>query len=64
MAALFRVGSIDEAIELANDTDFGLGANAWTKDDDESQRFVADLEAGAVFLNGMVTSYPELLSGA
>jgi succinate-semialdehyde dehydrogenase/glutarate-semialdehyde dehydrogenase len=63
VAALFRVGSVDEAIELANATDFGLGANAWTKDDDERRRFVRDLEAGAVFINGMVTSYPELPFG-
>ena len=63
VAGLFRVGSIDEAIEVANNTAFGLGANAWTKDDAERQRFVADLEAGAVFINGMVTSYPELPFG-
>jgi succinate-semialdehyde dehydrogenase/glutarate-semialdehyde dehydrogenase len=63
VAALFRVESIDEAIELANATEFGLGANAWTNDDDERRRFVRDLEAGAVFVNGMVTSYPELPFG-
>jgi succinate-semialdehyde dehydrogenase/glutarate-semialdehyde dehydrogenase len=63
VAGLFRVGNIDEAIALANATDFGLGANAWTNDDDERQHFVRDLEAGAVFINGMVTSYPELPFG-
>jgi succinate-semialdehyde dehydrogenase/glutarate-semialdehyde dehydrogenase len=63
LAALFRVENIDEAIELANATDFGLGANAWTNDDDERRRFVSDLEAGAVFVDGMVTSYPELPFG-
>ncbi len=63
VAALIRVGSIDEAIEVANATDFGLGANAWTNDEDERRRFVRDLEAGAVFINGMVTSYPELPFG-
>ena len=63
LAALFRVENIDEAIELANATDFGLGASAWTNDDDERRRFVSDLEAGAVFVNGMVTSYPELPFG-
>jgi succinate-semialdehyde dehydrogenase / glutarate-semialdehyde dehydrogenase len=63
VAALFRVTSIEEAIELANATEFGLGSNAWTNDDSESIRFVRDLEAGAVFLNGMVTSYPELPFG-
>ena len=63
VATLFRVRDIDEAIELANATEFGLGANAWTTDDHESSLFVRDLQAGAVFLNGMVTSYPELPFG-
>ena len=63
VAALFRVSNIDEAVRLANATEFGLGANAWTNDDDESTRFVRDLQAGAVFLNGMVTSFPELPFG-
>jgi succinate-semialdehyde dehydrogenase/glutarate-semialdehyde dehydrogenase len=63
VATLFRVASIEEAIELANATEFGLGSNAWTDDDSESIQFVRDLEAGAVFLNGMVTSYPELPFG-
>ena len=63
VATLFRVTSIEEAIELANATEFGLGSNAWTNDDSESVQFVRDLEAGAVFLNGMVTSYPELPFG-
>jgi succinate-semialdehyde dehydrogenase/glutarate-semialdehyde dehydrogenase len=63
VAALFRVGGIDEAIELANATGFGLGSNAWTNDEDERRRFVRDLEAGCVFINGMVTSYPELPFG-
>ncbi|HXW80436.1 MAG TPA: NADP-dependent succinic semialdehyde dehydrogenase [Acidimicrobiales bacterium] len=63
VAALFRVGSVEEAIELANATEFGLGANAWTNDEGERALFVRDLEAGAVFVNGMVTSYPELPFG-
>jgi succinate-semialdehyde dehydrogenase/glutarate-semialdehyde dehydrogenase len=63
VAALFRVGSTDEAIELANATELGLGANVWTNDDDERRSFVRDLEAGSVFVNGMVTSYPELPFG-
>ncbi|MFF0309768.1 NADP-dependent succinic semialdehyde dehydrogenase [Streptosporangium sp. NPDC004379] len=63
VAALYRVADIDEAIALANVTDFGLGANAWTADPAEQERFVTDLEAGAVFVNGMVTSYPELPFG-
>jgi succinate-semialdehyde dehydrogenase / glutarate-semialdehyde dehydrogenase len=63
VAGLFRVGSYEEAVALANGTDFGLGANAWTTDAEEQHRFVADLDAGMVFLNGMVTSYPELPFG-
>ena len=63
VAALFRVGNAEEAIELANATEFGLGANAWTNDEAERALFVRDLEAGAVFVNGMVTSYPELPFG-
>jgi len=63
VAGLYRVQSYDEAIELANSTKFGLGSNAWTTDPDEQEAFSRDLEAGAVFINGMTTSYPELPFG-
>jgi succinate-semialdehyde dehydrogenase/glutarate-semialdehyde dehydrogenase len=63
VASLFRVSGVDEAIELANATDYGLGANAWTRDPGERERFANELEAGQVFVNGMVTSYPELPFG-
>ncbi len=63
VASLFRVAGADEAIELANATSFGLGSNVWTTDPGEQDRFVRDLEAGQVFVNGMVTSTPLLPFG-
>ena len=63
VATLYRVAGIDEAIELANGTTFGLGANAWTTDGAERSRFIRDLTAGMVFINGNVTSYPQLPFG-
>ncbi len=62
-AGLYRVSSYDEAVEVANGTSFGLGANAWTRDPDEQERFATDLDAGSVFVNGMTTSYPQLPFG-
>jgi succinate-semialdehyde dehydrogenase / glutarate-semialdehyde dehydrogenase len=63
VATLYRVPDIDAAIELANGTEFGLGANAWTEDETEQARFTRDLVAGMVFINGNVTSYPQLPFG-
>jgi len=63
VATLYRVADIEEAIELANATDFGLGANAWTDDEAERARFIRDFAAGMVFVNGNVTSYPQLPFG-
>ena len=63
LAMLFRVQDINEAIEIANDTPFGLCASAWTRDPAEQQRFVAELQCGGVFLNAMVASDPRLPFG-
>ena len=63
VATLYRVSDIDAGIELANGTSFGLGANAWTNDEQERSRFIRDLAAGMVFINGNVTSYPQLPFG-
>ncbi|HEY1571740.1 MAG TPA: NADP-dependent succinic semialdehyde dehydrogenase [Pseudonocardiaceae bacterium] len=63
VAAMYRVESLDEALAIANATTFGLGANAWTTDPGEQQRCARELESGAVFVNGMTTSYPQLPFG-
>jgi succinate-semialdehyde dehydrogenase / glutarate-semialdehyde dehydrogenase len=56
VACVFRVKDVDEAIRLANDSRFGLGASAWTHDANERERFVNEIEAGMVFINKMVAS--------
>jgi len=63
VASIFRVKTIDEAIQIANDSRFGLGASAWTKDPVETERFINELEAGMVFLNKMVASDPRIPFG-
>ncbi|WP_338899572.1 NADP-dependent succinic semialdehyde dehydrogenase [Streptomyces sp. TG1A-60] len=58
VATLYRVADLDEAIAIANDTPFGLSSNVWTRDADEVDRFVRDLDTGAVYVNGMTASHP------
>src|SRR6266478_2307870 len=63
VAALVRAKGLDDAIALANDTQYGLGSAAFTQDPKEIERLIEDLEAGQVFINGMVKSDPRLPFG-
>ncbi|MEC4893946.1 MAG: NAD-dependent succinate-semialdehyde dehydrogenase [Oscillatoria sp. PMC 1051.18] len=63
VALLFRVQNLEEAIALANSTPLGLGASAWTNDETEQEILIDKLEAGAVFINGLVKSDPRLPFG-
>jgi succinate-semialdehyde dehydrogenase/glutarate-semialdehyde dehydrogenase len=59
----FSVPNLEAAIALANDIPFGLGASAWTNDPHEQQQLINGIEAGAVFINGMVKSDPRIPFG-
>jgi succinate-semialdehyde dehydrogenase / glutarate-semialdehyde dehydrogenase len=63
VALFFRAADSAEAITIANDNQFGLGASAWTTDSDEQELFVSELDSGMVFINGMVASDPRLPFG-
>jgi len=63
VASIFRVKNLDEAIAIANDSRFGLGASAWTNDPAERERLINELEAGMVFINQMVASDPRVPFG-
>ena len=63
VASIFRARDLDDALRIANDTPFGLAAAAWTRDAGETDRFIRDLDAGTVFINGMVASDPRFPFG-
>jgi succinate-semialdehyde dehydrogenase / glutarate-semialdehyde dehydrogenase len=63
VASIFRVENLDEAIAIANDSRFGLGASAWTNDPAEREQLINELEAGMVFINQMVASDPRVPFG-
>jgi succinate-semialdehyde dehydrogenase / glutarate-semialdehyde dehydrogenase len=63
VAMLFRVQNLDQAIALANNIPFGLGASAWTSNPEECDRLICEIEAGGVFINGLVKSDPRLPFG-
>ena len=62
-ASVFKARDLNDAIRIANGTTFGLGASAWTRDAVERDRFVADIESGLLFINGMVASDARLPFG-
>jgi succinate-semialdehyde dehydrogenase/glutarate-semialdehyde dehydrogenase len=63
VAALISARDAEDALRIANDTPFGLGASIWTKDLDKAEKMAADIEAGMVFINGLVRSDPRLPFG-
>ncbi len=63
VASVWKAQNIDEAIRIANSTRFGLGSSVWTNNYDEIDRFIRDIEAGMVFVNGMVASESTLPFG-
>jgi succinate-semialdehyde dehydrogenase/glutarate-semialdehyde dehydrogenase len=63
VASVFKAKDLADAIRIANGTNFGLGASAWTRDAAEQKQFVAEIESGLLFINGMVVSDPRLPFG-
>jgi succinate-semialdehyde dehydrogenase/glutarate-semialdehyde dehydrogenase len=63
VASIFKVANTDEALALANATEFGLGASIWTADLERGAALAANVESGAVFLNALVASHPMMPFG-
>jgi succinate-semialdehyde dehydrogenase/glutarate-semialdehyde dehydrogenase len=63
VALVFRANDADDAIRIANDSDFGLGGSAWTDDEDEKMRFATEVESGMVYINKITESTPEVPFG-
>ena len=63
VASLFTAGDAADAIRIANDTRYGLASSVWTREPSEVQRFTRELQAGTVFVNGMVSSDPRFPFG-
>jgi len=63
VALIIRAADEDEAVRIANDTDFGLGGSIWTNDSARGERIARQLECGCAFVNGMVKSDPRLPFG-
>jgi succinate-semialdehyde dehydrogenase/glutarate-semialdehyde dehydrogenase len=63
LAAVMRVASADEAISVANNSDFGLGGNIWTRDEERGVALARKMESGGVFINGMTHSDPRMPFG-
>jgi succinate-semialdehyde dehydrogenase/glutarate-semialdehyde dehydrogenase len=63
VALVFRARDVDDAIRIANDSDFGLGGSAWTTDEDEMWRFANEVESGMVYINKITESTPEVPFG-
>jgi succinate-semialdehyde dehydrogenase/glutarate-semialdehyde dehydrogenase len=63
VASVFKAKDLGDAVGIANGTTFGLGASAWTRDDAERKQFIAEIQSGLLFINGMVVSDPRLPFG-
>ena len=63
VAQVFRVSTLQEALQLANGHPYGLGSNLWSEDETERELFVRDVQSGMAFINGNTTSYPEIPFG-